>query len=242
MKEKIVKIGIIAFLFVLVYTTIVNALSLSVTMTPSSTNVEKSKEFIVKFAVSNIDAGTNGINALSGILKYDESVFEKINNSNIKALNGWSSAYNEENDKITLTKTTFTKNNEQVFEVTFKVLEDVDVSTGSIQFVDINASNSEDDISVSDTSTTITIGNSSGNTANETNTNTNNALVIKPKNNTVENNEVENTNKLTIINNSVSDDMPSTGVEDTILYIIIGLITVAIIFYIKFERVNKELK
>jgi len=88
MKEKIVKIGIIAFLFVLVYTTIVNALSLSVTMTPSSTNVEKSKEFIVKFAVSNIDAGTNGINALSGILKYefnanlDSRIFLKLLNKN----------------------------------------------------------------------------------------------------------------------------------------------------------------
>ena len=253
MKEKLLKIGIIATLLVLVYATIVNALSFSVTMTPTSTNVEESKEFIVKIAVANIDAGSNGINTLSGTLKYDTSVFEELNNSSIEGLNSWSTNYNEETGKITLTKTTFVKSDELVFQVTFKVKEEVSEPTGSIQFVNIVASNSESEINASDTSTTITIGTGDGNTANESNTNSNtNALVIRPVNSTVENREEENTtptnnttnntSRYTIVNNSVSEEMPKTGVEDTVFYLIIGLIIIAIVFYIKFEKINKEIK
>ena len=122
-----------------------------------------------------------------------------------------------------------------------------------IQFVNIVASNSETEINASDTSTTITIGEDNTNTANEASTNTNtNALVIKPVNSTVENTEsnnntntenvANNTSKYTIVNNSISDEMPKTGVEDTVLYIILALIVVAIVFYIKFEKINNEIK
>ena len=78
MKKKILKITTIMIMFTLVYVSIVNALSFTATITPSSTTVAESTEFTVKIKVSNLDVGTNGINSLSGYLKYDKDVFETI--------------------------------------------------------------------------------------------------------------------------------------------------------------------
>ena len=95
MKKRIVKICIIAMLLVWVYTTIVNALSFSATMTPSSTAVDESTEFTIRVSVSNLDVGSNGINTLSGTLKFDDDVFEDITDSSIEGLNSWSPTFQE---------------------------------------------------------------------------------------------------------------------------------------------------
>ena len=78
MKKKILKITTIMIMFTLVYVSIVNALSFTATITPSSTTVAESTEFTVKIKVSNLDVGTNGINSLSGYLKYDKDGFMSI--------------------------------------------------------------------------------------------------------------------------------------------------------------------
>ena len=121
-------------------------------------------------------------------------------------------------------------------------------------FTNIVASNSETEINASDISTKIVIGSDNTNTANVTNENNTGVLNIVPKtsttNNTVNNivnntanNVSKNISKYNVVNNTSSeDDIPHTGVEDTILYIIIALIVVSIVFYIKFERVNKEIR
>ena len=255
MRKRIVKISIIALLFIWVYSTIVNALSFSATMTPSSTAVEESTEFTIRVSVSNLDVGANGINTLSGTLKYDEDVFEEILDSSIEGLNSWSPSFNSSNKKITLTKTTFVKNEEAVFQITFKTKSNLKSKKGTILFTNIVASNSESEINASDISTTITIGSEETNTANVTNNTNTSALNIVPivanvnntsTNNSVTNkvnNVVNNTYRYNVVNNtSTEDDIPYTGVEDTILYVIIALIAVAIVFYIKFERVNKEIR
>ena len=121
MERKIFKIAIIAMLLVCVCATLVSALSFSVTMTPSKKVVPASTEFTVEIKVSNLDVGTNGINTLSGNLIYDDEVFETIGESSIEGRNGWSHSFNPENDgKITLTKMSFVKTDEEVFQVTFK--------------------------------------------------------------------------------------------------------------------------
>jgi len=257
MKKKIVKICIISLLMIWVYSTIVNALSFSTIMTPSSTAVEESTEFNVRVSVSNLDAGTNGINALSGTIKYDEDVFEELTESSIEGLNSWKPEFNASTGKITLTKTTFVKDQEAVFQITLKTKSDISGKKGTISFTNIVASNSEADITGTDISTSITIGEDDTNTANVTNNTNTGVLNIVPINtvsnntanntseNTSENNTSNNTNsyRYNVVNNTSSDDdIPYTGVEDTILYIIIALIVVALVFYIKFEKVNKEIK
>lgn len=251
MKEKFLKITITTILLISVCATIVNALSFTATMTPSSTTVAESTEFTVKIKVSNLDVG-QGLSGLNGYFRYDNSVFEPITESSIEGLNGWDVTFNTENNKIALTKTTFVKSEEEVFQVILKTKSGVSGRTGDIKFTNILGTNSDIDITASDISTTITVGTISTNEANATN-NTNGdgiSITVSNRNNTVNNtntaNNTNNTpkNNASYVNvNSISNDnIPHTGVEDSIMYIIGALIIVSIVFYIKFEKVNKEMR
>lgn len=260
MKKRILKITTIMIMFILVYNTIVNALSFTATMTPNSTTVPESTEVTITVKVSNLDVGANGINTLSGYLKYDETVFETINDTNIDGLNSWSPSYGADAGKITLTKTTFTKTEEQVFSVTLKTKSGISGKSGQVNFTNIVASNSEKTISASDISTTITVGTAAENVTNTTNNAAIPVNITIPTNNTVRNNTIVNSTTNNTANNAVNntpissyingyttntssgDDIPHTGVEDTIMYAIGAIIVIAIVFYIKFEIVNKEMK
>lgn len=268
MKKKFLKISIVVMMFVLAYSTIVNALSFTATMTPSSTTVAESTEFTVSIKVSNLDVGSNGINSLSGYLDYDETVFETISDSSIDGLNSWSPTYTADSGRLTLTKPTFVKAEESVFQITFKTKSGVSGKSGQISFSTIVASNSQDDISASDISTSITVGTGSGNATNNVSNNpVNNTLVIVPITNTSNNagnntntarntaNTTRNTSNTTRnnLNNAVSsyvntsnsiseENIPYTGVEDTVMYVMVVILAMAIIFYIKFEKINKEMK
>lgn len=248
MKEKVLKVFIVAILITLVCATIVNALSFTVTMTPSNSNVNASNEFTVAIKIANLDVGEKGINTISGILDYDEDVFEPISESSFDKTNAWNPTYNSETKKITLIKGTFVKTEEQVLAITFKTKSDLEDGTvGQIKFTDIVASNSETDITASDTSTSVTIGQeSNSNTANVKNSEN---LLITPTNNiTPVNNTPVVNNTPSVVSSYVNnenpsnDNMPHTGAEDTIVYFIGAAVILAIIFYIKFESVNKEIK
>jgi hypothetical protein len=259
MKEKILKISVLVVMLSLVFTTIVSALGFTATMTPSSTTVAEATEFTVKISVSNLDVGSNGINSLTGYLKYDKQVFETISESSIEGLNNWAPQFNADNGKITLTKNSFVKQGEDVFQVTFKTLSGVTGKTGTISYQNIDASNSEDVIRATDISTTITVGSAPATPSNATR-NTGNAapIVINPTNkaanNTTTNNVVVNSvvpanntavpKNSTYVNTSnavVEEDIPYTGVEDTIMYVIIVSLAISLVFYIKFEKINKEM-
>ena len=259
-KIFVIKIIIIASLLILACSTIVSALSLTATMTPSSTTVAESSEFTVTIKVSNLDVGPNGINVLSGFLKYDTSIFEMISKSSIEGLNNWSPTFNEDNGKITLTKPTFVKGEESVFLITFKTKSGVSGKSGAISFTNINASNSTEDIIASDISTRITIGTATDVPQNTVANNTvvnkvNNAIVLIPStnitNSTKTNNIIQNkttynitnnvTNK-TVVNKVLEDDIPYTGVEDTVLYIMLIVLVFSIIFYVKYQKINNDLK
>ena len=269
MKKKFLKITIIAILLVFVYASVVNALSFTASMTPSSTTVPESTEFTVSVKVANLDVGANGINSLSGYLQYDASIFEEITEASIEGLNAWNPTYNAGNQgKITLIKSSFVKTEESVFQVTFKTKEGTSGKTGKIQFNNIVASNSANDITASDISITITIGEDTGVdgnsvqanvTTNNTNTNTNanKPSITVNKNNTTNTNTNKNTNTNTNTNkntnkassssyvnssNTSKENIPYTGTEDTVMLLMGAVIVIAIVFYIKFERINKEMK
>ena len=262
MKEKILKISVLVIMLCLVFSNIVNALGFVATMTPSSTTVAEATEFTVKVKVSNLDVGSNGINSLTGYLKYDKQVFENISDSSIEGLNNWNPQFNADNGKITLTKNSFVKADEDVFQVTFKTLSGVTGKTGNISYQNIDASNSEDVIRATDISTTITVGTAPATPTNTTkNTNTQGPVVINPTvnkatNNTTQtpattntpvnsvvptNNTVKNSTYVNTQNTTPQEDIPYTGVEDTLMYVIIVALAISLVFYIKFERINKEM-
>ena len=257
MKNKLLSIVLVMLLMVSIIAISAYAVSFTATMTPSATTVKEATEFTITVKVSNLDVGANGINSLEGYLKYAADVFETISESSIEGLNSWVAKFDETTGKISLTKNTFVTSTQEVFQITFKTKSDVSGKSGTISYSDIVASNSETTISATDISTSIAIGNTSeGNTTNTT------SNVVAISNNTVSINAVTSSNNTanntvttnTTANNAVSSyvntmtntnagtEMPNTGVDDTILKLIFVVIAVALVFYIKIERLNKDLK
>lgn len=258
--KKVLNIILLVTLFCFVMSTAVNALSFTATMTPSSTSVPEATEFTVTIKVSNLDVGTNGINSLKGYLKYDTEVFETISESSIEALNSWTSKYDDSTGKIELTKNTFVKSSQEILQIAFKTKAGVTGKSGTISYSNIVASNSESDISASDISASITVGAAeAANTNPETtqntitinsNTSVNNTSINvltanSIDNNTVSNNTVSNITSSyvnTVTNTNSEENMPNTGVDDTILKVVFVVIGIALVFYIKIEKINNEMR
>ena len=281
MEKKVFKVLIMITVLVMAVTTAVQANSFTASMTPSKTTIKPGTEFQVTVKISNLDVGSNGINTLSGFLKYDAAVFEVINESNVEGVNDWKATFSSDNGKITLIKTQFVKTDEEVFQVTFKSksAEEIkkDTVTGSITFTKIYGSNSQDDINAYDISTNIKVtkldeeleetnnslvlnsnavvnnsavknvlvsnktGNTLGTTKNTTNNTTNNA-VNKVDNKAVNSTVNLSTGNKTTFNTVGEEDIPYTGVEDTIVYVLFAAIALALVFYVKFEKLNKDMR
>ena len=281
--KRLLKVFIMFAVVMIALVQVVNAYSFSAVMTPSSTSLTPGQDFTVTIKVTNLDVGTNGINTVSGFLKYDSKLFDAVTTSSVSGINDWTANYSSENGKITLSKGKFVKADEEIAQIMFKVKSADDLKAlkeatkGSINFTSIVASNSQDDITASDVSTTVTITpagaadtNTTANTAGNTAGNTaSNGIIISPTNqsqgsttaNNATNNAVKNTTNNTAnttnatnntsnyssysgtnTTNTADGDVPYTGIDDTISYILIAAVVVAFIFYIKFEKIDNEIR
>ena len=240
MEKKIVKIAILVVLLMLSVTNVVNALVLTATLTPSSTNVEPYTEFIVTLKLTNMDIGTSqGFSSVEGTLSYDTSIFETIGQSSFNKLNNWNPTYDAESKKLKLTSSIATKTDTSVCQITFKTKSEIKQSagkatTGTIKFENISASSDVADAKVSSVSTTITIGSQENVNANMSeNTNSNQI--------TVDSNTTENEPSFINNVNTTDDDMPNTGSEDTAFILLAAVVAIGIVFYIKYEKLNSDI-
>lgn len=251
MRKKILLIALVITLVVALLVNTVSASSFVASITPNKTTVAESAEFTVTIKVTNIDAGTNGINTMSGVFSYDTKVFESIVSSSISGLSGWSPSYFPDTGKIVLLKTAYTKNDEDVLQITLKTKANTAGKTGAVSFKSITAGNSETEMSASDISTTITVGNvpagEEGNTS--TNTNSGGPQSINTNTNPIRNNTVNtntNTNKAigpavnntSNINVEQESDIPYTGTSDNIMRAIFVVLVIAGISYFKYESIK----
>lgn len=255
MRRKILLITLIIALVFTSLISVVNASSVTVTMTTNSNTVPDGTELTVILKVSNIDAG-QGINSIEGIISYDSAVFEALTTSSVDEMNDWSVKFTPATGQLVAYKSTFAKDEQDIAQITFKTKAGTSGKSGDIKFGEIKASDSESETSVSGVSTTITVGNvsqggQSGNTAN-TNTNTKNPI---PINNTVKpaNNNVARTNTNIVNPNSTKpnavvppstentvEDIPYTGVSDNIMRAIFVVLVIAGISYFKYESIKER--
>lgn len=178
MKKRFLHIIIIFCLITVLLIDVVSAFSLSVFMTPSTTNVEQASEVVIKVKVANLNVGDNGINTFTGNINVDTEVFEPVTTENISAFNNWVSSYVQETGKITLFKTTFVNSDEELFQIKLKTKENISKNSGTIKIENIIVSNGEDEITASEVSTSISIGNSGVVIGNNTTTNSTNNQAV----------------------------------------------------------------
>lgn len=267
MKRKFLLIVLVITLVTVMLVDTVSASSFIATMTASKTAVSESTEFTVTVKVSNIDAGANGINSVSGIFSYDTKIFETISTSSISGLNGWQPNYFPDIGKIVLFKPTYAKNDEDVLQVTLKTKASTAGKSGVVSFKSVVASNSEADIPASDISTTITVGNvasgsDSGNSSSSTppantnqtqqirtstvpitNNNTNNSTVNNNSNSTsniVTPSTVNQSVNVSNVNSQTESDIPYTGASDNIMRAIFVVLVIAGVSYFKYESIKEN--
>ena len=136
--------------------------------------------------------------------------------------------------------------------MTFKTKSEVNGKEGIIKFKNINAGNSEKTIDAKDVSLTIVVGKENGNTANVANTNATIAIGANTNKSNNSSTNASNTNAtnntsnnvVSYVNtaNTVKNEIPETGVEDTILFLIIGAVIIAIAVFIRIEVINRDMK
>lgn len=257
MKKKLYVVFFMILMLINILAINVSALSFTTTMTPSNTKIEAGTEVVVSVKLSSLEVGENGINIFTAVLGYDTDVFEVLTDTNIEGSNDWQTAYNSGTGKVTLTKTSYVKSDQEIMQITLKVKSDVaDGTKGSVELSNVIASTPDDEIGGSNVSTTITVGNSGSTTTDPTDEPTEDPndepvsnIIVIPGNTTnqVRNDVVNNpTNTNQNINNGLSGttnnalgnqtegDMPYTGSETTaIIQIIIGIIIIALLIYRK---------
>lgn len=267
MRKRILHIIIIFCLVTILLIDVVNAFSLSVFMTPSTTSVETSSEVVIKVKISNLDVGDNGINTFSGNLGIDTDVFEQLSAESVTGLNNWTASYSPDNGRVTLFKTTFVNSDEELFQIKLKTKSNVTKSSGTVSLKNIIVSNGNDEISATEVSTSISIGSGvsiitnntaqnqvnsvTSNITNNSSTNSSGILISNnsntsnysnTNNNNLSVNKNNNTNTNALNNNATemtNNSVPYTGTRENIRIALIVLLIIAGYIYIKFEKINK---
>ena len=137
--------------------------SFKATVTPTTGTLKPGEEITITVAVSDINMGENGINALESTIKYDSNIFESVKASDIQSFNNWSTTYNDEasslNGKfLAVNLSAGIKEDMNIQSVTFKVKEDIaQTTTTQIDFKDVTSNDGKDLVNVGTKSVKLTI-------------------------------------------------------------------------------------
>ena len=265
MKKNFLVLSLIMILIVTFAASTVFAANYSFTasMTANNSKVTAGSEVLITVKLSNLDVGETGINSFSAYLSYDTDMFETLTDSSIDGCNGWVANYTPGTGKVSLVRPTLLKTDEEIMQISLKTKSGLtDGTQGEIKLSTIIVSNSTDEIGTSPVSTSITIGNStapdpvvitpsntvpnngispipvntvptpSNNTANTSN---NTSIIIGPSINT--------TNTPAPVVNEAGNDMPYTGTDSgSLARIIIGVIFIALVIYLKIQRMDRDIR
>lgn len=148
MKEKkFILLGTIIFIIMLLTANVyaVEEGTFKASATASATKLKPEEVVTITVAVSDINMGEDGINALEGFIEYDKNIFEEIKSSSLQSLNNWTTTYNDESGNLngkflSVNLSSGVKENTQIFTVNFKVKKDIEKTTSTkINFKDITS-------------------------------------------------------------------------------------------------------
>lgn len=237
--------------------------SYTVVMNAKNSKVTPGGEVLITVKISNLNVGNNGISQFRAQLGFDTDVFETLTESSIDGIDGWKPSYAVGTGKVQLYRDKPLTTDGEIMQISLKTKAGVaDGTQGEVSITNIIASDSISEYNTSDVSTGITVTNTTSGiggsenevqnsapiplnfavatpTTNEVENETENEVV----NNTVNNTAVNNTSNRIEVVNEVDSDIPYTGSESgALIRIIIGVIFIALVMYIKIERMNKDIR
>ena len=233
-----------------------NAASFTFKAEANKTEAKPGDEIVISMGISNIDMGDLGINAIEGILDYDDEVFEKVSRDDIGLQNNWTMTYNEEagaheGNFLISNIVAGIKTEQKIGEIRLKIREDAKANTETeIKIKDITSNDGGVLVKESDKSIVIRIGEKTDTNGGNSSGNTNDG------NNSSGNNNVGNTNNgsnnsgninggstsggsSSSGNKNVSqNNMPNTGADNIVKVAIAILGITAVGTYMKYKGIK----
>lgn len=211
----------------------VYALSFKFNVTADKKEAKAGDEVAVKMEIADIDMGELGINAIEGILEYDDSIFEIVRREDIETKNNWTMTYNEEagakeGNFLVSNIVAGIKSSQEIGTIKFRIRKDAKQGETEIKFKGITSNDGGNLVKEEDKKVVIKIvGEKVVEEPTNTNTNTN---ILKPIDNTVvKNNTVKNVSQ---------NDIPYTGGVGSVIKVAVVLVGIAgVVAYIKYKEI-----
>lgn len=146
--KRLLFVGSITFIVTMLITlSIVNASGFEMKLESDKDIVKPGETIILTASIQNIDMTNDGIDLLLASISYDNSVFENLEASNIKAVGEWGGLlFNPDNNKLILERNSQTKENESVFQITLKAKDDIKVESTNISISQAQSTDGNQDI------------------------------------------------------------------------------------------------
>ena len=223
-------LSIVIVLGILMVPKYVMADSFNFVATPDKTTLKAGDTVTVTIGISKVNVGEDGINTIEAILEYDETVFEKVQKTDITSANSWAITYNdtEEGQKgalLGIIMSVGEKEDQTIATIKLKVKEDAAGKTGSIKFKEIATNNREELIYDTDKNISVTVSSS------ETET---------PKPTEEKPTTQEETKQETKDSTKSSGNLPKTGVNNG--FVVVAVIVLIIASIVLLKKIKKYKK
>ncbi len=202
-------------------------------VTATTTQVTEGGNLSVTLSVDNITF-TSGINSVTLTVEYDSNLFEPLDDTSFDALNNWTAVYAQLSRELTLTRgdgQAFQKEAGEVVKIDFKAKTGTSGQTTTIKLKDMtywdgfSAKYEAEDI----VTPSITIGE------------VQNIVPVDPIPTPTPDPDPDPTPVPDPNPDKDSpEEIPETGLEDTMKYIILGLFMVAVVFYINYKKLERK--
>ena len=139
--KKMILIPMLIIALLSSLTVISNALSFGMQITPGIVNVPPGQSVDIYLTTQNMNVGSSGMNIVSVILNYDNTIFEDIKHENITGLNDWNFEYDAQEKRIIMDNPNYIKEEGQLCKISFKLKDTVTEGTTEISLSNATASN-----------------------------------------------------------------------------------------------------
>lgn len=228
MKVKFLSVMLIVLVMVSLMPSFVKAAnnSFKAVVTPTTAELKANDEIVITLQVKEINMGENGINTVEGTLEYDKEIFEEVKSSSIQNLGSWNTTYNDEegssNGKFLAMNLSNVKEDSNVFSVKLKIKSDVKETKETIvKFKGITSNDGTDLVNVGDKTVKIKVAGKEAEKTEDT-----------------ENGNKGEEGKTKGDNTTAKKKLPKTGESNAIAITAVGLVAIAVIFYIKIRKMN----
>lgn len=141
-------VSLFTFMFaIFISISIVNASSFEMKVESDKNVIKPGETIVLTVSIQNVNFDNDGIDLLLTNISYDNNVFENITQENIKAVGEWGGLlFNSSNNKLIIERNSQTKSNEEVFQISLKAKDKIEVESSTISIEQSQSTDGNQDI------------------------------------------------------------------------------------------------